>query len=85
MSVEGHTNSASLLEGGHGPAAYDLSMRRAKVVMEYLVSLGLPEKRFRIGGYGGSRPLTRDPDLAWENSWLDIVLYQPDQSSLLGN
>jgi Flagellar motor protein len=85
VSVEGHTNAASELEGGRGPAAYDLSLRRARVVMEYLLSLGLPEKRFRIGGYGGGRPLNNDPQMALENSRLDIVIYKPAPGALFGN
>lgn len=84
VSIEGHTNPLSLLEGETGPAAYELSLRRAKVVMEYLVSLGLPERRFRIGGHGGSQPRTEDPDLAWENSRLEIVIYKPEAASPLG-
>lgn len=84
ISVESHTNPFSALEGGNGPASYELSMRRSRVVMDYLVSLGLEEKRFRIGAHGGSRPLTSDPELAWENSRLEIVIYEPERSSPLG-
>lgn len=84
VSVESHTNPLSPLEGGTTGAAYDLSLRRSKVVMEYLVSLGLPEQRFRIGGHGGTRPRTMEPDEAWENSRLEIIVYQPEQTSLFG-
>lgn len=84
ISVEGHTNPLSLLEGGTGPVSYELSLRRSKVVMEYLVSLGVTENRFRIGGHGGGRPRTADPDLAWENSRLEIVIYKPEPRSWSG-
>ena len=84
VSIESHTNPLSLLEGGRELEAYDLSLRRSKVVMEYLVSLGLPEQRFRIGGHGGTRPRTMDPEEAWENSRLEIIIYQPEQTSLFG-
>ncbi|MDR1043991.1 MAG: OmpA family protein [Candidatus Adiutrix sp.] len=84
LSLEGHSNPLSGLEGGDGPAGYDLSMRRAKVFMEYLVAQGVPENRFRLGGHGGSRPRTLDPDQAWENSRLELIIYQPDQSSWIG-
>jgi|GEM_PF-5019848 Flagellar motor protein len=84
VSIEGHTNPLSPLEGATGPVSYELSMRRSKVVMEYLVSLGLPERRFRIGGHGGAQPRTNDPDLAWENSRLEIVIYKPEASSITG-
>ncbi len=85
VSVEAHTNPLSPLEGGEGSAAFDLSFRRAKVVMEYLVSLGVPEKRFRIGAHGGLAPLTTNPDQAWQNSRLEIVIYRPDQGAPFGN
>lgn len=84
VSVESHTNPLSPLEGVLGPESYSLSLARSKVVMEYLVSLGLPERRFRLGGYGGISPRTMDPNLAHENSRLEIVIYQPDQTSLFG-
>jgi chemotaxis protein MotB len=84
LSIEGHTDPSSALEGGLEPAAYDLSFRRAKAVMEYLVSLGLAENRFRLAGHGGSHPRTTDPDLAFENSRLEIIIYQPEPSSLIG-
>lgn len=84
VSVESHTNPLSPLEGGAEAEAYQLSLRRSKVVMEYLVSLGLTEQRFRIGGYGGTRPRTMDPELAWENSRLEIIIYQPEPNSLFG-
>lgn len=84
VSIESHTNPLSPLEGGLELEAYDLSLRRSKVVMEYLVSLGLSEQRFRIGGHGGTRPRTIAPDEAWENSRLEIIIYQPEQTSLFG-
>lgn len=85
LSVESHTNPLSPLEGALGPESYSLSMARSKAVMEYLVSLGINEKRFRIGGHGGVNPRTNDPGLAHENSRLEIIIYQPDQASLFGN
>ena len=84
VSLDSHTNVFSPLEGGETEAAYSLSMRRSKVVMEYLISLGLPEKKFRLGAYGGSRPRTTESDLAWENSRLEMVIYEPDRPSLFG-
>jgi flagellar motor protein MotB len=90
VSVESHTNPFSELEGGLGPAAYALSMRRSQLVMAYLVSLGLEEKRFRLAAYGGSRPVTGEaaPDLpagrGQENSRLEIVVYKPEPGSWLG-
>lgn len=85
VSVEAYTNPLSPLEGGEGPEAFDLSFRRAKVVMEYLVSLGVPENRFRIGAHGGLTPLVTNPEQAWRNSRLEIIIYRPDQGAPLGN
>ena len=84
LSIEGHTDPGSPLEGGLEPAAYDLSLRRAKVVMEYLVSLGLDENRFRLAGPGGAHPRATAPNLSFENSRLEIIIYKPEPSSLIG-
>lgn len=84
VSVESHTDPLSPLEGGATMEAYELSLRRSKAVMEYLVSLGVAEQRFRIGGHGGTRPRTLDPERSWENSRVEIIILQPDPSSLFG-
>jgi chemotaxis protein MotB len=84
VSVDCHTNPLSDLEGGDGPESFDLSARRAKAAMGYLADLGLPERRFRLGAFGGSRPLTLDPDSAADNSRMEIILYTPPKSSWKG-
>jgi chemotaxis protein MotB len=84
VSIEGHTNPLSPAEGGSEAAAYALSLARSKAVMEYLAGLGVAEARFRLGGYGGARPRNLDPDAAWENSRLEIVVYKPEPTSLFG-
>jgi chemotaxis protein MotB len=84
VSVEAHTNPLSELEGGDSSVAYRLSTRRAKIVMNYLTERGLPEGRFRLGSFGGSRPVTSDPQRGGENSRLEIVLYKPAKSSWNG-
>jgi flagellar motor protein MotB len=84
VSVESHTNPLSDLEGGATAYSYRLSAERSKIVLNYLVGLGISPSRFRLGAYGGARPLTLDPNLAYENSRLEIVLYKPPRSSWKG-
>jgi chemotaxis protein MotB len=84
VSLECHTNPLSELEGGDGPEAYWLSARRAKVALGRFAALGLPERRLRLGSFGGSRPLTNDADFGGENSRLEIILYTPPKPSWKG-
>lgn len=79
LSIEGHTNPLSQIEGGYGPESYELSFARAKAVMNRLASLGVAERRLRIAGLGGTKPRTPGPEAAWENSRLEIVIYKPPQ------
>ncbi|MDL2259607.1 OmpA family protein [Deltaproteobacteria bacterium OttesenSCG-928-K17] len=82
ISIEGHTNPFSEIEGGQGREAFELSLARSRAVMNYLTALGPAEKRFRIGGHGGARPRSADPDQAWENSRLEVIIYTPPRGSL---
>lgn len=52
VEIAGHTD-------GSGPEDYNkgLSERRAKSVMEYLISKGIPPERIRALGYGESSPI----------------------------
>jgi outer membrane protein OmpA-like peptidoglycan-associated protein len=52
VQVAGHTDST-------GPEDYNegLSERRAKAVMEYLASKGIPQEKLEAVGYGESRPI----------------------------
>jgi flagellar motor protein MotB len=84
VSVESHTNPFSELEGGQTTLAYRLCTRRSKIVMDYLTSIGVNQSRFRLGAYGGSRPVTDDPSLGSINSRLEIVIYKPVQNSWTG-
>lgn len=84
VSIEGHTNPFSPVEGGHGLESYELSFRRAKTVMEYLASRGIKSRRMRLVGYGGTSPRSAEEQSAWENSRLEIVIYKPPQPSPLG-
>jgi chemotaxis protein MotB len=84
VSVEGFTNPLSDLEGGTGPPSFELSAERSKVVMGFLTGLGLGESRFRLGAYGGTRPLSLDPRTASANARIEIVVYTPPKSSWKG-
>jgi outer membrane protein OmpA-like peptidoglycan-associated protein len=57
LTVEGHTDN----RGGRG-YNQDLSERRAKAVVDYLVHKGLPARRFKSRGYGYDRPVASNND-----------------------
>jgi len=84
VSIEGHTNPLSPVEGGYGAESYELSFKRAKTVMEYLASRGIKVRRMRLAGYGGGSPRSLEAQSAWENSRLEIVIYKPPQPNPLG-
>jgi peptidoglycan-associated lipoprotein len=67
--------TAKILIEGHcderGTEEYNLALgeKRAKSVMDYLVSLGIPAERMRIISYGKSQPLDMGNDeTAWANN-----------------
>jgi chemotaxis protein MotB len=84
VSIDGFTNPYSELEGGTSTLAYRLSAQRARVVMDYFTELGLSAGRFRLGAFGGGRPVTADLLQGGRNSRLEIVIYKPPQSSWKG-
>ncbi|MDR2422592.1 MAG: OmpA family protein [Deltaproteobacteria bacterium] len=84
VSLDCHTNPLSELEGGTTPLAYRLSAQRAKAAMGYFVDLGLGPSRFRLGAFGGGRPVTMEPAEGARNSRLEIVIYRPAKSSWKG-
>jgi chemotaxis protein MotB len=84
VSLECHTDPLSDFEGGDGPLSYSLAAERARTVLGVMTGLGIRESRFRLGAYGGARPVTLDPALSYENSRLEVVLYRPPRSSWKG-
>jgi outer membrane protein OmpA-like peptidoglycan-associated protein len=59
VRVDGHTDNR-----GSRPFNQDLSERRAKAVLEYLVNKGLPKARLRYKGFGLDKPIaTNDTPL----------------------
>ncbi len=59
IEIGGHTDT-------QGSADYNqaLSEDRAKAVVDYLVAYGIPRERFAYKGYGESKPLVSDTDIA---------------------
>lgn len=53
--IEGHTDNVPM-RGGRYPSNWELSVARAVSVMEYLVSLGVDNRRLVAGGYGEYHP-----------------------------
>ncbi|KQO91901.1 hypothetical protein ASF36_18785 [Methylobacterium sp. Leaf90] len=53
--VEGHTDGA-----GSDAFNLDLSMRRARSVVEFLQTQGVPAERLEAKGYGKQKPLVQD-------------------------
>ena len=59
IRIEGHTNAV-----GNRDHNLDLSQRRARAVMDYMVAQGIPAERIEAVGYGFDRPKlgnARDP------------------------
>ncbi|MBW2050838.1 MAG: flagellar motor protein MotB [Deltaproteobacteria bacterium] len=78
ISIEGHTDG-SPAEGGSGELAWRLSLARAINVLEYFTEKeGLPSDRFRIGGFGPSKPIypVDVPESKIKNRRIEIVIYK---------
>jgi len=54
-----HTDQRGTEEGN-----LELSMRRSKWVMNYLISMGILEERLTCKGYGESQPIVSDEEIA---------------------
>jgi len=78
VSIEGHTDG-SAAEGGSGEFAWRLSLARAINILEYFTeNEGISNSRFRVGGYGPSRPIYPDdiPESKAKNRRIEIILYK---------
>jgi outer membrane protein OmpA-like peptidoglycan-associated protein len=53
IMIEGHTDNV-----GDELALIDLSLQRATVVRDYLVSRGIDKNRIQIAGLGATHPIT---------------------------
>lgn len=67
IRIEGHTNAVG--DRGHN---LDLSQRRARAVMDYMIAQGIPAERIEAVGYGFDRPKSRNPRDA-QNRRVEIV------------
>jgi chemotaxis protein MotB len=78
VSIEGHTDR-SAAEGGLSVDAWDLSLTRAISVLNFFIyDEGLFEDRFRVGGFGPSRPVAPG-DAAGDRSQnrrIEIIIYK---------
>ena len=59
IRVDGHTDDT-----GNGEYNVDLSYRRARAVVEYLIGRGVPRARLEYHGYGASQPQAPNDDPA---------------------
>lgn len=78
ISIEGHTD-ASVLEGGKSAWAWELSIERSIAVLKYFTEEErLLQERFRVAGYGSSKPIAPNdtPKNRAKNRRIEIILYQ---------
>jgi chemotaxis protein MotB len=78
--VEGHSDS-SPINSGEFSSNWDLSLARAIQVVNYFTEVTeLSANRFRVGGYGPSRPLVPNdtPENRQKNRRIEVFLYQKD-------
>ena len=73
IRIEGHTDN-------QGPAQYNyqLSIKRASAIREYLISRGIESKKMDIAGYGSSRPIVENTtaELRAKNRRVEFVVGQ---------
>ncbi|MDY6851624.1 MAG: flagellar motor protein MotB [Thermodesulfobacteriota bacterium] len=78
ISVEGHTDTSAQGNGSE-TMAWKLSLERAIAVMKYLSEEErLVRERFRVGGFGASKPLVPNttPQNRAKNRRIEIILYK---------
>lgn len=88
MEIQGHTNGDHHIaknkayeslgpEWNYSGSAKTLSQKRAESIKEYLVKGGVKENRLQPKGYGGSRPIIKDPqnnEEAQDNIRVEITI-----------
>jgi hypothetical protein len=74
IQIGGHTDNV-----GEADANKKLSARRAKAVMEHLVSLGVPKDRLQAKGFGESRPVAmgKSSKAHASNRRVDFLVVRP--------
>ncbi|HPE37446.1 MAG TPA: OmpA family protein, partial [Spirochaetales bacterium] len=83
IRVEGHANSVAKMTGA-GQAAIDreerevldLSLNRAKAVMDKLIEYGVDARRLSVRGLGSSEPVVSftDAENRWKNRRVEFIL-----------
>jgi outer membrane protein OmpA-like peptidoglycan-associated protein len=58
IEVQGHVND----EGGNSLSSQRLSKKRAKRIVEYLISCGIEPERLSAVGYGNTKPIYPKPE-----------------------
>jgi chemotaxis protein MotB len=82
ISIEGHTDD-SAIEGGRTAWAWELSLERATALLYFFTQTeGLLAERFRVGGFGPSKPLVANdsPKNRARNRRIEIILYKEEYS-----
>jgi chemotaxis protein MotB len=80
ISVEGHTDSVPVQTGAFG-SNWRLSLARAIQVVTYFTEVArLSANRFRVGGYGPTRPIAPNgtAEGRQKNRRIEVFLYQTD-------
>jgi outer membrane protein OmpA-like peptidoglycan-associated protein len=76
VEIKGYTDSV-------GSNQYNnvLSRRRAKMVLDYMNSRGVPTELMKAKAYGSDNPVAdnSDPNQAWLNRRAEIVIHRKDQ------
>ena len=66
--IEGHTAPI-----GNAQKNQELSEQRAGEVRNYLIAKGISQNRIRTVGYGGTRPISTNPELMKENRRVEVI------------
>jgi len=72
--IFGHTDSK-----GSDQYCMDLSRKRAKMVKDYIIQQGIPDRRIRIEGFGKLYPIWESEEVDWkahENRRVEILLME---------
>lgn len=86
IEVRAHTTSRPLKPDSPYRTHMDLCYARGATVMEYLIDLGIDEKRFRItqAGFGEPAHIGQDPEKLLRNARVEVFLLDELTSDLEG-
>ena len=79
VQIEGHANPTSRVPPP-AEAQFDqnLSERRARTTMDFLINYGVSRGRLSATGVGSTRPIIafEDHDNWWKNRWVEFILIE---------